>query len=298
MENVYSRQFDLTTLLKTSGIDIRLAIRSNVSLRLDEYYSLLSRFVHYAPHIIETLERIAIHKANSLDFLTMTGVEEHLSGIGCNKFTTIIDDIVKAGKMGHNDFAASLAKRLLTEFRDFCAHIKKAQKQGTTFAAANTDGSAGEHSASTFETAPLKNILERMEREEATRKMRILAIDDSPVMLKTISSILGEDYVVNCMSNPAMLEKFLEQITPELFLLDYKMPEINGFDLVPIIRSFEEHKHTPIVFLTSEGTSDHVSAALTLGARDFIVKPFQANILQEKVAKHIVKKNLLKRKAA
>jgi putative two-component system response regulator len=128
--------------------------------------------------------------------------------------------------------------------------------------------------------------------------MRILAIDDSPVMLQTISSLLGDDYTVYKMINPTMLEKFLEQVTPELFLLDYKMPELSGFDLIPIIRNFEEHKNTPIVFLTSEATSDHVSSALTLGARDFIIKPFQPDILREKVAKHIVRKNLLQKKAA
>jgi two-component system chemotaxis response regulator CheY len=76
------------------------------------------------------------------------------------------------------------------------------------------------------------------------------------------------------------------------------MPGINGFEIVPIIRKHDIHKKTPIVFLTAEGTSDHVSAAHTVGACDFIVKPFQANILREKVAKHIVKKNLMKRRAA
>jgi DNA-binding response OmpR family regulator len=95
-----------------------------------------------------------------------------------------------------------------------------------------------------------------------------------------------------------MLEKFLEQVTPELFLLDYKLPELTGFDLIPLIRHLEKRQNPPHVFLTSEGTSDHVSSALTLGARDYIVKPFQPDILREKVAKHIVRKNLLQIKAA
>ena len=131
-----------------------------------------------------------------------------------------------------------------------------------------------------------------MDNEEAVRKLRILAIDDSPVILRTITSILSDEYKVYEMTNPTMLEKFLEQITPELFLLDYKMPELSGFDLVPVIRSYKEHKNTPIIFLTSMGTVDHVSAALALGACDFIVKPFQGNILREKIAKHIVRKKL------
>jgi len=75
-------------------------------------------------------------------------------------------------------------------------------------------------------------------------------------------------------------------------LLDYKMPELNGFELVPIIRSFEEHKDTPIIFLTSMGTKGNISVAAMLGAVDFVVKPFDSDTLHEKIAKHIVKKNL------
>jgi putative two-component system response regulator len=111
-------------------------------------------------------------------------------------------------------------------------------------------------------------------------------------MLKTITSALGADYKVYTLSDPMMVEKFLQQVTPELFLLDYKMPGLNGFDLIPIIRNFDEHKDTPIVFLTSMGTSDNVSAAAMLGACDFIVKPFQGNVLREKIAKYIVRKKL------
>ena len=68
------------------------------------------------------------------------------------------------------------------------------------------------------------------------------------------------------------------------------MPELNGFDLIPIIRSFKEHKDTPIVFLTSKRTIDNVTAALALGASDFIAKPFNPDFLREKIKKYIVRK--------
>jgi DNA-binding response OmpR family regulator len=68
------------------------------------------------------------------------------------------------------------------------------------------------------------------------------------------------------------------------------MPEMSGFELIPIIRGYEEHKETPIVFLTSEGTVDTLTVALGLGANDFIVKPFMPQQLLDKVAKHIIRK--------
>jgi PleD family two-component response regulator len=183
----------------------------------------------------------------------------------------------------------------------FYTSIKKAEERQDPEiepGASDADHQTDELPASSSEKILLSKAISLLEQEEATRKMRILAVDDSPVMLQTVSSLLDKDYTVYKMVNPKMLEKFLEQVTPELFLLDYKMPELSEFDLIPIIRSFEEHKDTPIVFLTSEGSSDHVSSAMTLGDCDYIVKPFQPNILREKVAKHIVRKNLLKRKAA
>jgi putative two-component system response regulator len=139
---------------------------------------------------------------------------------------------------------------------------------------------------------PLKEVVQQVDNAEATRKMRILAVDDSPSTLKTIISSLKDRYKVFTLSNPTQVKRFLQQVTPELCLLDYKMPELNGFELVPIIRSFEEHKDTPIIFLTSLGTKGNISVAAMLGAVDFVVKPFDSDTLHEKIAKHIVKKNL------
>ena len=126
------------------------------------------------------------------------------------------------------------------------------------------------------------------ESAESESKPLILAVDDSPVILKSVSSVLSGEYKVYTLVKPAEIEKVLRKLKPDLFLLDYQMPELNGFELIPIIRSHAEHKDTPIVFLTSEGSIDNVTTAIALGARDFIVKPFMPDTLRAKVARHIV----------
>jgi DNA-binding response OmpR family regulator len=68
------------------------------------------------------------------------------------------------------------------------------------------------------------------------------------------------------------------------------MPELSGFDLVPIIRKFPEHKKTPIIFVTADRTVDQITAALDLGACDYIIKPIKEEILREKVANQIGKR--------
>jgi len=123
--------------------------------------------------------------------------------------------------------------------------------------------------------------------EKGGPKPCILAVDDAPDVLKSIFFELRNDYAVFTLPKPEMLEGLLQKTTPDLFLLDYNMPVLSGFDLIPIIRRFQKHKHTPIIFLTSEGTIDHLSVAIALGACDFIVKPFNPDILRKKIAKHI-----------
>ena len=126
--------------------------------------------------------------------------------------------------------------------------------------------------------------------EEDVNRPRILAVDDSPAMLKSIHYALCDLYKVYTLSKPERVESFLRKVTPDLFLLDYKMPEMNGFELIPIIRNFSAHRETPIVFLTSEGTVDHLTAAIHLGACEFIVKPFSTRVLRKKIETHLNKK--------
>jgi len=292
MEEEKGQNYDLITLLKIGDLDIRKASFNNPSLLLRDYFNLLDKFLRHVPESIDALKKISYRKGAEYDFrnLGYYGVK-YLTDIGCYKLAPDIEGIVNAGKMGHIDFAADQAQKFLLVYNNLMAKItdaKKEQAPDIIIDILNEEGTV----YNDIGTQLLKNVLKMLDHEEATRKMKILAVDDSPVIVKTIASVLSEEYKVYGMTNPTMLDKFLRQITPELFLLDYKMPELSGFDLVPVIRGFNEHKDTPIIFLTSEGTMAHVSAAFALGARDFIVKPIQGTILREKIKKHIVRKKL------
>lgn len=116
---------------------------------------------------------------------------------------------------------------------------------------------------------------------------RILAVDDVFVMLRAIHSALCDQYKVYTLSNPTELEDILRKIKPDLFLLDCNMPVLSGFDLVPIIRGYPEHKETPIIFVTADSTFDNIKSAIDQGVNDYIVKPISTNVLREKVSKHL-----------
>ena len=118
-------------------------------------------------------------------------------------------------------------------------------------------------------------------------KPAVLIVDDVSSMLRAMQYALHDRYKVFVLSKSEDVIDFLRNKTPDLILLDYVMPVLSGFDLIPMIRALHDHKDTPIIIITTEGTSEHVNEAMTLGASDFIVKPFKPLELNQKVAKHI-----------
>ena len=144
--------------------------------------------------------------------------------------------------------------------------------------------------AADYVTKPLsdKFLIECIENQLNPNKLEankpvILAVDDSLVVLQEIHFMLEAQYTVLTLPEPGKLMELLGKVTPDLFLLDVKMPKITGFDLVPLIREIPEHTDTPIIFLTTEGTLDNIFVAHNLGACDFLVKPINEEILFDKL---------------
>jgi PleD family two-component response regulator len=123
--------------------------------------------------------------------------------------------------------------------------------------------------------------------ENDDNKPSVLIVDDVSSMLRAMQYALSDRFNVYILSKSEDAIDFLRTKVPDLILLDFVMPVINGFDLIPIIRGLPGHKETPIIIITTEGTQEHVNQAMSIGASDFIVKPFKPKELNDKVAKHI-----------
>jgi len=277
----------LKALLKMGDLDIRRIARDYLDLRVGEYFKTIEKLVNRVPMVMEALNKIVAQKAADYDFRILADIMQYLEDMGYVK-CSVIEDIAKAGKRGHNKFAADHTKKMLIDFDEFCTRITVVQK------ALGPDGRTEAQDLSVqlsenYNSLFLKDALQQLDGV-FTRRMKILAVDDSPVALKSITSALSDDYDVFTVIDSTRVEEFLQRVTPDLFLLDYKMPVLDGFELVSIIRGFEEHKTTPIIYLTASGAPDHVSTALSLGACDYIVKPFMAENLRGKIIKHLNKK--------
>jgi PleD family two-component response regulator len=293
MGDAFNDSFDLSILLRYGDLDIRGVAAKNRLLPLRDYFDFLKKFQVDVYEIENALNRITNQNSNNKDLQNLADCRNTLESIGAGKLIQDINNVIDAVKKNDKKFASSSAYKILEFLTLLDEHLLKAMKK-TDISDELQEKVKSPHDVYSQPqgTYSLKKALQLLDFAEASRKMRILAVDDAPVMLKIVSGVLSNDYDVYGIANPKMVENFLQQITPELFILDYMMPGRSGFELVPIIRSFKEHKNTPIIFLTSQGTIDNISAAVTLGASDFIVKPFHAEILREKIAKHIVRKKL------
>ena len=116
---------------------------------------------------------------------------------------------------------------------------------------------------------------------------KILIIDDSPVQANFLSSILTEDYEVSVVNTA---EEGLEQAKIgdySLILLDVIMPGIDGFQLLKMLQEEVVLRRTPVILITSLNDIQHEERGLTLGAVDYITKPFHPGIVRARVNTHV-----------
>ena len=116
---------------------------------------------------------------------------------------------------------------------------------------------------------------------------KILIIDDSPVQANFLSSILAPDYEITVVNSA---EEGLQQAKVgeySLILLDVIMPGIDGFQLLKMLQEEIILRHTPVILITSLNDIQHEEQGLTLGADDYITKPFHPAIVRARVHTHI-----------
>ncbi len=135
-----------------------------------------------------------------------------------------------------------------------------------------------------------------------TQQVDILLVDDHEENLLALEAILVEPAynLVRARSGRAALKEVLS-CDFALILLDVAMPDLDGYETAELIRRRERSRQTPIIFLTANNRSDsHVFRGYSVGAVDYLFKPFSPDILRSKVAVFVElyqKREALKRQA-
>jgi two-component system chemotaxis response regulator CheY len=115
--------------------------------------------------------------------------------------------------------------------------------------------------------------------------MRALVIDDSRTIRMIIGQMLREIgmEVLEAKNGLEALEQLKQNPNIELMLVDWNMPEMNGYDLLLTVRSQRAYDTVRILMVTSEAQSEQVTQALSAGANEYLMKPFNKEVLVAKL---------------
>jgi len=116
----------------------------------------------------------------------------------------------------------------------------------------------------------------------------IFLVDDNATNLTVGKNALAEHYKVLTLDSGERLLKVLEKNIPDLILLDVEMPEMDGYETIKAIKSKKETEHIPVIFLTAKSNSDSELEGLSLGAIDYITKPFSPPLLLKRIEVHLL----------
>ncbi len=111
-----------------------------------------------------------------------------------------------------------------------------------------------------------------------------LVIDDSKVIRKVARHMLETlDFSVEEAGNGAEALESLRQNVPEIILLDWNMPVMDGMEFLKVLQDMALENRPKIIFCTTENDVDHIRQAMDAGADEYIMKPFDRETLLSKI---------------
>ena len=112
-------------------------------------------------------------------------------------------------------------------------------------------------------------------------KKKILVVDDSGTMLRNVKGWLEETYQVTLANSGAMAIKYLATNRPDLVLLDYEMPIVDGKQVLEMIRSETEFEDIPVIFLTNKGDRETIMQVMALKPQGYLLKSMEPDKIVE-----------------
>ena len=121
----------------------------------------------------------------------------------------------------------------------------------------------------------------------ADTKMHVLVVDDFATMRRIITNVLrqlGFEHILEAEDGTKALQ-ILETEKVDFVITDWNMPQMSGLDLLKAIRASEDKKHIPVLMVTAEAMQENIIKAAQAGVNNYIIKPFDAKTLSEKINK-------------
>ena len=113
----------------------------------------------------------------------------------------------------------------------------------------------------------------------------ILIVDDNKMNLATARTVLSNEYKVIPVMKGQQALTYLENNDCDIVLLDIKMPEMDGFEVLEKIRGIERCRNIPVIFLTADNDAETETRCFKAGAVDFIAKPFVPEVMLSRIGR-------------
>ncbi len=204
--------------------------------------------------------------------------ESHFS-VTCERFDDYLKDSLRK-----SDF---LMRNRINQFFVFLTDIHEAAiKKVIGNIIKNWHELYGESVSITYEAEYIGSVTEKGRPQG---EAKIVVVDDDSTNLQIAGRILSKaGFFVTALRSGSALIDFLENNIPDLILLDVKMPEMDGYETLRKIRNMGNSvSDIPVIYLTADDSSESESEGLSLGAMDYLKKPFVPDVLLQRV-RHIV----------
>ena len=121
-------------------------------------------------------------------------------------------------------------------------------------------------------------------RAKGSGKKRVMIVDDSPDALALMEKALSDEgFELIKVSNATEVGLKAAQLIPDLILLDFLMPEVNGFEVCKALRANDQTRNIPIMAVTCLTKERDIERIFSCGADEYLAKPFKIDHLLEKV---------------
>jgi diguanylate cyclase (GGDEF)-like protein len=140
--------------------------------------------------------------------------------------------------------------------------------------------------------------VERFLARDRLAATRVLVVDDDPVVLDITRGILNpHDLEVFTLADPLRFWETLEEVEPELLVLDVNMPSVNGLELCRTVRNDPRWSGIAVIFATSSIDADTIELVFSAGADDYIAKPIVGPELVARVSNRLERVRLYRAQA-
>ena len=123
------------------------------------------------------------------------------------------------------------------------------------------------------------------ERED--RRKHILFVDDNPLLLRSMKTLVGNKYRVSIAVSASQAFKLMQKDRPDLIFLDCEMPVIDGKMMLQMMRAKPEYAEMPVVFLSGIAEEKYIKKTLLLKPADYVLKPAKQERIFDVLEKHL-----------